>query len=63
MARRAFFSFHFDRDYWRANQVRNSWLTQDDRGSTGYIDAADRDLRDRVEGAAVIVRRKFTDGI
>src|SRR3989344_7665746 len=24
MARRTFFSFHFDRDVWRANQVRNS---------------------------------------
>lgn len=41
MVRRVFFSFHFDRDNWRANQVRNSWLTQDDRESAGYIDAAD----------------------
>jgi hypothetical protein len=24
MARRVFFSFHFDRDVWRANQVRNA---------------------------------------
>jgi hypothetical protein len=24
MARRVFFSFHFDKDIWRANQVRNS---------------------------------------
>lgn len=24
MARRVFFSFHYDRDIWRANQVRNS---------------------------------------
>lgn len=24
MARRVFFSFHFDRDIWRANQVRNA---------------------------------------
>ena len=23
MARRVFFSFHYDRDIWRANQVRN----------------------------------------
>jgi len=41
MARRVFFSFHFDRDNWRANVVRNSWLTQDDRESAGYIDAGD----------------------
>jgi hypothetical protein len=24
MARRVFFSFHFDKDIWRANQIRNS---------------------------------------
>lgn len=27
MARRVFFSFHFDRDIWRANQVRNCNVT------------------------------------
>jgi len=37
MARRVFFSFHFERDVWRANQVRNSWVTQD---TAGYVDAA-----------------------
>lgn len=26
MARRAFFSFHFDRDAWRTNQIRNAGL-------------------------------------
>jgi hypothetical protein len=39
MARRAFFSFHFERDSWRAGQVRNSWVTQD-RESAGFWDAA-----------------------
>lgn len=28
MARRVFFSFHYQEDYWRVNQVRNSWVTQ-----------------------------------
>lgn len=28
MARRAFFSFHYQRDIWRVNQVRNSWVVQ-----------------------------------
>jgi hypothetical protein len=37
MARRAFFSFHFERDSWRAGQVRNSNLTQP---INGYIDKA-----------------------
>jgi antiphage defense system Thoeris ThsB-like protein len=39
MSRRAFFSFHFERDVWRVNQVRNSWITRD-REAAGFIDAA-----------------------
>lgn len=40
MARRVFFSFHFERDIWRVGQVRNSWLTKPDRESAGYWDKA-----------------------
>lgn len=39
MARRAFFSFHYERDIWRANVVRNSWVAQD-RQAAGYFDAS-----------------------
>jgi hypothetical protein len=39
MARKAFFSFHYERDAWRAGQVRNSWVTKD-RESAGFWDAA-----------------------
>jgi hypothetical protein len=39
MARRVFFSFHYERDVWRAGQVRNSWVTKPDREEAGYIDA------------------------
>lgn len=39
MARRGFFSFHYERDCWRAGQVRNSWVTKD-RESAGFWDAA-----------------------
>jgi hypothetical protein len=39
MARQVFFSFHYERDIWRANQVRNSWVTQD-RQAAGFWDAA-----------------------
>lgn len=39
MARRAFFSFHYERDVWRAGQVRNSWVTKD-REAAGFWDAA-----------------------
>lgn len=40
MARKVFFSFHFERDVWRTGQVRNCWLTKPDRESAGYWDAA-----------------------
>lgn len=40
MARQTFFSFHYERDVWRAGQVRNSWVTKD-RESAGFWDAAD----------------------
>lgn len=40
MARKAFFSFHYENDVWRANQVRNSWVTKD-KEAAGYTDAAD----------------------
>jgi hypothetical protein len=38
MARRTFFSFHYENDVWRANIVRNSYVTVD---SAGFVDAAD----------------------
>lgn len=37
MARRVFFSFHYERDIWRANVVRKSWITKD-RESAGFFD-------------------------
>lgn len=40
MARRTFFSFHYERDAWRAAQVRNCWLLKQDRESAGFWDAA-----------------------
>lgn len=40
MARRVFFSFHYERDVWRTGQIRNSWVTKPDREAAGFIDAA-----------------------
>lgn len=40
MARKVFFSFHYEEDSWRSAIVRNSWVTKPDRQSAGYIDAA-----------------------
>jgi Thoeris protein ThsB, TIR-like domain len=39
MARRVFFSFHYERDISRANIVRNSWVTKADRDAAGFFDA------------------------
>jgi MTH538 TIR-like domain (DUF1863) len=40
MARRVFFSFHYERDIWRASIVRNSWVTKPDRQAAGFFDAS-----------------------
>lgn len=40
MARRVFFSFHYERDVWRANVVRNSWMTHPHREAAGFWDAS-----------------------
>jgi hypothetical protein len=41
MARRVFFSFHYQADNWRASIVRNQWITKKDRVDAGFFDAAD----------------------
>lgn len=41
MARRVFFSFHYENDVWRANVVRNSWVTKPGSEAAGFVDAAD----------------------
>lgn len=40
MARRVFFSFHYERDIWRANVVRMSGITKEDREDAGFWDAS-----------------------
>src|SRR5947199_5940106 len=50
MARRVFFSFHYKNDVWRANQIRNSWVTQD-REAAGFIDAAEFEKLKKDDGA------------
>jgi hypothetical protein len=41
MARKAFFSFHYKNDVWRANQARNSWVTKGNAEAAGFVDSAD----------------------
>lgn len=54
MARRVFFSFDYDRDVWRASQVRNSWVTQKDREAAGFWDAASWEEVKKKGGAAIL---------
>jgi len=54
MARRVYFSFHYKGDVWRANQVRNSWVT---RGieAAGFKDQAEFESVER-QGPGAIER-------
>jgi hypothetical protein len=74
MARRVFFSFHYESDIWRACQVRNSWVTKPDRESAGFWDAASweavkkrgddaikRWIREQLQGTSVTVVLIGTD--
>lgn len=54
MARKTFFSFHYERDAWRAANVRNSGVLSDDE-EYGFIDAADWEKVER-EGETAIKR-------
>jgi hypothetical protein len=58
MARKTFFSFHYERDAWRAANVRNSGvLSKDDE--YGFIDAADWEKIER--GGEVAIKRWIRD--
>lgn len=52
MARRVFFSFHYDNDINRSMTVRNSWVTQG-KEAAGFIDKAEFEQVKRKGEAAV----------
>lgn len=52
MARYIFPSFHYQRDIWRASQVRNSWVTQD-RQAAGFWDSVEWEKVKRGGSAAI----------
>lgn len=54
MARRTFFSFHYQLDVSRAQVVRNSWVTQD-RQDAGFFDASVFEAKRR-EGVEILKR-------
>lgn len=61
MAKRVFFSFHYDNDIHRAERIRNSWLTHADRESAGFFDSSIREKAKRTDDAAL--RRFIREGM
>lgn len=53
MARRVFFSFHYDRDIWRASQIRNSWVCKPSIEEAGFVDIASWEAIEREGDEAV----------
>ncbi len=53
MARRAFFSFHYEKDIFRVSQVRNSGMTKGGYQQSGFIDHADWEQLKRQGDAAI----------
>jgi len=50
MARRCFFSFHYNRDVWRSQQVKNAWVTQE-REAAGFFNASAFETAKKSESA------------
>jgi hypothetical protein len=62
MARRVFFSFHYDEDIWRANEVRNSWITKDWEPNTPVDHASWEALKRKGDDAVKDWINKQLDG-
>src|SRR5260370_27345451 len=53
MARKVFFSFHYERDAQRASVVRNHAVTKDNDEAAGYVDKAAWESIERQGDAAI----------
>jgi len=53
MARRVFFSFHYDRDIRRVVQVRNSWVVRAEKETQPFLDKAEWETIQRTGKKAV----------
>lgn len=53
MARRVYFSYHYERDIFRVNQVRQCWRMHRDRTSAGFFDAAELERVQRASERAI----------
>ena len=62
MSKRVFFSFHYqDVIDFRANVVRNHWLTKPDRSDAGFFDASIWESAKKTSDLAV--KRLINDGV
>ena len=61
MARRVFFSFHYQPDVHRAQVVRNSWVTKIDRQDAGFFDASVFESKKRTSDDAL--KRFLREGL
>ena len=61
MARRVFFSFHYEPDIHRAHVVRNSWVTKEDRETAGFFDASVFESKKRTSDDALM--RFLSEGL
>jgi hypothetical protein len=61
MARRVFFSFHFQNDIWRVNVVRNSWVTRSGGDAVPFYDNSLWEEAKRKGDAAI--KRLIDDGM
>ncbi len=53
MARRVFFSFHYERDIFRVSQIRNSGMIKEKYERAGFIDHADWESLERQGDEAI----------
>lgn len=53
MARRVFFSFHYDNDIRRVVQVRNSWVVRGEKETQPFLDKADWESIKRTGRSAI----------
>jgi antiphage defense system Thoeris ThsB-like protein len=61
MARRTFFSFHYQPDVSRAWIVRNSWMTKPDRDDAGFFDSSVFECKQRESDD--VLKRFLRDGL
>ena len=59
--RRVYFSFHYQRDIWQVQQVRNHWVTKADRQAAGYFDGSLAE-KAKTDGSPA-VKRLINDGM